>query len=175
MSQKLSYTDLLEIIDQVKSRLQQDPIVQKTFQDYGCDLEEITYVPICFAKLDVSARTDHGIIYLNEDLIKDGDFNDDDHYLVHELTHFCQQTTGDGPTEGSTDDTYLDNKYEQEGFQNQTAYLSETQGDGVASEYVDQVLDHHDVPKQEKEKKKRELLQLAVQRFGLKKVAKQLR
>jgi hypothetical protein len=131
------------------------------FQEYEVDLDEIDLIPICFSELEVSARTEHGIIYLNYSLLSDGDFENDDHYLAHEIDHFLQQTTGSQPTQGSTDDSYLDNEFEQEGFQTQTKYLSETKGDEAAEQYVDKVLDHHEVEGKERKEKRKELLQLA--------------
>jgi hypothetical protein len=111
--------------------------------------------------MDVSARTDHGIMYFSTKLLEDGDFDKDDHYFVHEMTHFLQQTTGDKPTPGSDDGEYLDNPAEKEGFQNQTEYLADTRGDLEAEKYVNQVLEHHDVPKRKREQRREELLQLA--------------
>lgn len=163
---KIPHLQLLKIIEKIKARLKTNETVQKVFKKYGLNLDEIDYIPVCFADIDVSARTDHGIIYLNYGLLADGDFEEDDHYLVHEMTHFAQQTTGDGPTEGSTEDTYLDNKYEQEGFRAQTEYLSETRDDSAAKNYINKVLDHHDVPTKERDKRKEQLLQLAAELRG---------
>lgn len=158
---QLPHSKLSKALDRVKKRLKNNQVVKDMFKKFKIDLNELDFVPMCFADLDVSARTEHGIIYLNYSLLADGDFDKDDHYLTHELTHFCQQTTGDGPTKGSTDDNYLDNPAEQEGFKNQTEYLSETRGDDAAKNYVNKVLDHHDVPEDERGKRKRELLNLA--------------
>jgi hypothetical protein len=152
---------LSKVIDEARERLKQDEVVQEMFDKFDVDLDELDYIPICFADLPVSARTEHGIIYLNYKLLEKGDFKDSDHYLVHEMTHYLQQTTGDGPTQGSNVDDYLDNPYEQEGFQNQTKYISETKGDKEAEKYTDKVLDHHDVPDEEREERKDDLLQLA--------------
>ena len=151
----------LEIINRVKNRIKNHPVVIEMFKEYGVDPEEINLVPMCFADLPVSARTDHGIIYFNFKLLEDG-FEDDDHYIVHELTHYLQQTTGTRPTKGSDEDDYLDNKEEIEGFQNQTEYLADTRNEDAAEDYVDQVLDHHEVSdKKERDKRKKQLLQLA--------------
>lgn len=157
---RISHAEALEIINGIKERVKKHDALKEAFDKYGLDIDEVDDIPVCFADVDVSARTDHGIIYLNWGLLDEG-FPKNDHYLAHEMTHFAQQTTGDGPTEGSTDDTYLDNKYEQEGFQVQTEYLSETKGDDVAEKYIDNVLDYHEVPKDEKSEKKKELLHLA--------------
>jgi hypothetical protein len=163
----ISKSEASKIIDKAKERIKSHDAVKDAFDKHGIDIDEVDDVVICFSDLDVSARTDHGIIYLNWALLDEG-FPENDHYLAHELTHFAQQTTGDGPTEGSTDDTYLDNKYEQEGFQVQTEYLSETKGDDVAESYIDNVLKYHEVPKSERAEKKKELLQLASNQLKLK-------
>lgn len=148
-----------DLIDIVKQRVKKSDAVKKVFEKYKLDIDEIDLAPVCFADLDVSARTDHAIIYLNWQLL-DGDPNNIDHYLAHEFTHFCQQTTGNSPTKGSTDDTYLDNPAEQEGFSAQTEYLSETRDPEIAEEYIENVLDHHDIDGKERSEKRKKLLRL---------------
>lgn len=156
---------LRKMLAKAIDKIREDETVINMFKDYKVDLEELDLIPIAFGDLDVSAKTDHGIIYLNYQLLDDG-FADDVHYLVHEITHYLQQTTGSQPTQGSTDDTYLDNENEQEGFQNQTEYISREDGEEAAEEYVEQVLDHHDVTdNKERKSRKDELLSIA---FNLK-------
>jgi hypothetical protein len=158
----IPHKKLRPLIEKVRNRVRQHPVVQKMFKKYKVDLEEIELIPMCFADLDVSARTDHGVMYFSTKLLEDGDFDKDDHYLVHEMTHFLQQTTGDKPTPGSDEGEYLDNPAEKEGFQNQSEYLAETRGDLAAEKYVNQVLNHHDVKgKSERRKRRIELLELA--------------
>lgn len=162
MSTKTPQKDL-QIIKSIIDELQDDPTVKDIFKKYKIDIEEIHLLPIAFSDMDVSARTDHSIIYLNNSLKEDDSFPDNvKHYLVHELTHVAQQSTGTKPTKGSTDDTYLDNKDEQEGFQNQTEFISREHGEEVAEEYVEQVLDHHEVTdNMEREERRDELLSIA--------------
>lgn len=156
-----TFKERLDLIDSVRQKLKKSETVQKLFKDFGVDLSEIDLIPICFKNIDVSARTEHAIIYLNTALLeKPGQI---DHYLTHEINHFLQQTTGNKPTQGSTEDDYLDNPYEIEGFQNQTKYISETRGDEAAEEYINKVLQHHHVPSKEKEERKNQLLELASQ------------
>lgn len=148
-----------QILDVIRNRVKNHPVVQKFWCDeYGLDIEEIDLIPMCFDDIDVSARTDHAIIYFNRNLIG----QNFDHYMVHELVHVAQQTTGTKPTKGADSGDYLKNNEEIEGFQNQTEYLSETRDDDTAEEYIEQVLDHHDVHDEgEREEKKDNLLQLA--------------
>lgn len=154
--------DELELIQKIKDRIKNNQTVKEVFDKYDIDVSEIDLVPVCFADVDVSARTNHGVIYLSRNLLDKPESID--HYFCHELVHFLQQTSGDGPTKGSTDDTYLDNKYEQEGFQNQTKYISETRSNDAAEAYTNQVLDHHDVEGKERQDKKKKLLRLNAMR-----------
>lgn len=150
------------MIDELRQRVKGHETVQRMFKEYDINLDEIDLIPIAFADLEVSARTDHAIIYLNYRLLQDGNILNNDHYLAHELSHFLQQTSGTKPTQGASDGSYLDNKYEIEGFQNQTEYISDTRGDDVAEKYVEKVLDHHEVSDlKEREERKDQLLQLA--------------
>src|SRR3990167_6472565 len=150
---KIPKKDLLKLINNVKQRVKKHDVVKEVFGKYGIDIDEIDLVPMCFADIDVSARTERGIIYFNYKLLEDGDFEKDDHYMVHELSHFAQQSYK--PTKSSDDGDYLENSAEQEGFQNQTRYISDTRGDEKAEEYINKVLDHHKVedPKERREKR----------------------
>lgn len=157
----IDHKKLRPIIEKVREKIKNHPVIKKMFNDYDVDLEELDLVPMCFANLNVSARTDHCTIYFNIKLLDDG-FEEDDHYMVHELQHFLQQSTGKSPTKGSDSGDYLDNKEEIEGFQRQVEYLSETRDEDKAEEYVDQVLDHHKVyDDDEREERKNKLLELA--------------
>lgn len=158
-----------KFIDKVRADIKKHPVVKEMFKEYGVDLSEIDLFPICFAELEVSARTDHGIVYLNTSLIEEDGFDPDaiNHYLVHEITHILQQTTGTKPTQGAEQGNYLDNESEIEGFQKQVEYLADTKSEEVAEEYVDQVLDHHDVQKG-REKKKDELMDAIARKFEFK-------
>lgn len=138
-----------KLIESCIDKIKEHDVIIDLFDEYGIDLDEIHYIPICFADLDVSARTDKGCIYLNRTIDK----NEIDHYLVHEICHWAQQTTGNKPTQGANDGDYLENKYEIEGFQNQVEYIADTRSDDDAEEYVDQVLDHHDVDSGREDKK----------------------
>lgn len=144
---------LLRIIDKAKEFVKKDETMQKVFNDYDIDINEIDYIPMYFAELDVSAKTDHSVIYFNYKLLQDGDFFDDYQYLIHEITHYIQQSTGNGPTQGAADGPYLENSAEQEAFQNQIKFLSDHFGDDKAEDYVDDLLAHHEIksPKKQKE------------------------
>ena len=134
---------LLKLIDRAKKYLKQNSVMKDVCKEYGADINDIDLIPIRFGDLDVSARTEKGIITLNYKLLCDGDFFNDYHYLVHEATHYFQQCFGDTPTQGASEGDYLKNPYESEGFQNQVEYIDHQHGEEEAENYVDHLLDHH--------------------------------
>lgn len=158
---KIPLKILNRMLDKLRDFLKDDETTQRMFKEYGVDIEEIYLIPMTFAELDVSAKTDHGIIYYNYSLLADGDFIKDYSYGVHEMTHWLQQTAGDKPTQSADDGEYLDNPFEQEGFQNQVEYIANQEGDDEAEEYVDNLLEHHEIDdKKEKKDKKKKLMKL---------------
>ena len=159
----MQHSESMNIINEVRESIKNSDVIKEMCDEHGVGVDYIDLVPMAFAELDVSARTDKGCLYFNFKLLNDGDFQKADHYMVHELRHHFQQCHGDGPTHGSTDDDYLDNEFEQEGFQAQTEYIDETRGRDAADQYVEKVLDHHEVPEDEKKSRKDELLQVAAQ------------
>lgn len=149
--------DLFKIIDDAKNEIRNSDTLEKIFNEYNIDSDELDLIPICFSDdIDVSARTDHGIIYLSTKLLDS--IEEIPHYLIHEITHYAQQTTGDKPTKGSGYGNYLDNKEEVEGFKNQVEYIADENGEREAEDYIDKVLDHHDIEGKEREEKKNNLL-----------------
>ena len=155
---KLPYASLNRMIRKMREYLKRDGVVQEMFKEYEVDIEEIDLIPMRFGNLDVSAKTDHGVIIFNYKLLTDGDFFKDFSYGVHEMTHWLQQTTGTKPTKSSDDGNYLDNPFEQEGFQNQVEYIANQFGDGEAENYVDDLLDHHDIDDDKEFEEKKETL-----------------
>jgi hypothetical protein len=151
---KLPYKSLKRMIDKMRKYLKENKIVQDMFKEYEVDIEEIDYIPMMFGDIDVSASTNHGVIVFNYRLLCDSDFFKDFSYGTHEINHFLQQTTGKQATKSSDDGNYLDNKFEQEAFTKQVEYIADQFGEGEAENYVDDLLDHHEV---KNKKKKNEL------------------
>jgi len=159
---KLPYKSLNRMIKKMREYLKNDGVVQEMFKEYDVDISEIDLIPMRFGNLDVSAKTDHGVIIFNYRLLTDGDFFKDFSYGVHEMTHWLQQTTGTKPTKSSDDGSYLDNPFEQEGFQNQVEYIANQFGPGEAENYVDDLLEHHEVEEGKEFKEKKETLMAKV-------------
>lgn len=152
--------ELIQLLDSVKEKIKNNHVYIDMCKEYNVDADYIDLVPMWFSDIPVSGRTDHGIIYFNYKLLEKPE--ELDHYMVHEILHTCQQCLGEKPTKGANDGEYLDNKFEQEGFQAQTEYLSDTRSPEVAEKYIDKVLDHHDIDnKKERKERKKKLLNLA--------------
>lgn len=159
---KMPYQSLNRMIKKMREYLKKNEVVQKVFAEYDINIEEIDYIPMMFGDLDVSAKTDHGVIIFNYKLLTDADFFKDFSYGVHEMTHWLQQTTGNKATRSSDDGSYLDNPYEQEGFQNQVEYIADQFGEDEAEKYVDDLLEHHEVEDKKEVKEKKETLMAKV-------------
>ena len=154
---KINPSELLKLINKAKLFLESNEVWIDICKDHEVSPNIINIIPMTFGKIDVSAKTYKGVIILNYKLLQDGDFFEDYSYIIHESTHWLQQIFNDKPTEGSSDGDYLDNPYEVEGFQNQVEYISDQFGDLAADEYVDELLDYHEIEGKEFEDKKDEL------------------
>lgn len=156
-AKKLSPTILLKEINKMKKKIKSNHVWKEICQKYNLETDELDYVPMAFANLDVSAKCDHGVIYFNYKLLCDG-FENNYSYALHELTHFADQTAGDKPTKSSDDGNYLDNKYEQKAFQNQVEYIADQFGEEKAEEYVDDLLEHHEIDSKTEMEEKKDIL-----------------
>lgn len=140
---KVPPATLLKLIDRAKKFLKTNDVFHDMCEKYGVSTSIIDVIPVKFGDLEVSARTEKGVITLNYKLLCDGDFFNDYHYLIHECEHYLQQCLGDKPTKGADDGDYLHNPFEQEGFQRQVEFLDHQHGKEEAENYVDHLLDHH--------------------------------
>lgn len=139
----------------MKSKIKDDHEVKEKFEEYGVPLSELDSVSVEFADLDVSAKTKDEKIYINKQLIEKGE--DPTHYLVHELVHYLQQST-DNVDHNKHKKEYLDRETEMEAFQSQVDYKKRDESPEEAEEYVDGLLEYHDIEGDDKEEKKDELL-----------------
>lgn len=140
---KISKEELKKIIDKGRDFVKNHKTIKDKFKEYNVDLSEIDTVPIIFKDIDVSAKTEQGIIYLNYELLCDGNFEKDYSYLAHELVHYLQQTATEGGTDPHED--YLKNPDEQEGFNIQIKFIEKEYGKNEANKYIEHLLDHHEV------------------------------
>jgi hypothetical protein len=142
----------------MKECVKKDKAVIEKFKEYDVPIDKIDDVHVEFADLDVSAKTKDKKIYLNREMLNpDSKVKDPTHYLAHELTHYLQQLTGNTAGHQSVED-YLDKPTELEAFQVQVDFKERHEGEDEADEYVEDLMDHHDIDDEgERKEKKKEL------------------
>jgi hypothetical protein len=158
-AKKISPRVLLKIIQRAKDYIKKTDVYKDMCKKCDVDIDVIDLVPVKFGDLDVSARTERGIITLNWKLLCNGNFFNNYHYLVHECDHYYRQCYGERPSKGADDGSYLDNPDEQAAFQKQIRYIDDEFGEDEAEDYVEHLLNHHDVKNsKEREDKKEKLM-----------------
>lgn len=146
-------------LEHIRKALKKEPIALKEFEKYKRDINEVNNVSIQFdPDLDVSAKTVNGDIFLNAKMLEDN-WQDYFHYILHEITHYLQHTSGDCNGHGKSNEEYLDNPAEIEAFKNQLHYREKTEDKKTVNKYLKDLFDKHNVPKKEREEKKEELLE----------------
>jgi len=149
---------LLKLINRLKEELKKDDVMKEICEKFDVDISEIDMIPVKVAPLDVSAKTDAGVITLNSSLFKKEKLDKILSLLLHETVHYFQQC--DKPTKSANEGDYLSNPSELEAFQHQVEFLDDNSGKNKAEQYVDQVLDHHDKKGKERKDKKNKLMKL---------------
>ncbi len=141
----------------IRAKAKKEPLVLKKLKEYGLDKDLIDDVSVQFDKnLDVSAKTINGKIYLNADMLKEN-WQDYYHYFCHEIIHSAQHLSGKCSGDNK-EDSYLDNPAEIEAFQTQIKVREKTEPKEDVVEYVEDLMDRHNIPKNERAEKKKELL-----------------
>ncbi len=148
---KISPKTLLKLIQRSKNFLKTNKVMQEICDKYDFDIEDLDLIPVKFDDIDVSAKTDKGVVTLNLQLLEDGNFFKNIGYLVHEFGHHIQQSNE--PTQSADDGDYLMNPSEQEAFQYQIKFIDDQFGEDEAEDYTEQVLDHHEETGKERTKK----------------------
>lgn len=153
--------DELEILSRVRQDLKEDPVVIKLFKDKKKDMELIDGIPIDFSdEIDVSAKTINSRIILNKRLLHEP-YDILYRYAVHEVVHSLQHIDIDGGENNYDDYEYLDRPDEVEAFQYQIESDKNRRGEDEVVEYVEELIDYHDIPEHEQDDKKEQLLERA--------------
>jgi hypothetical protein len=150
---------LLKLIQRGKDALKKNRVYKDMCKDHGVSPEIIDVVPMKFGDLDVSARTERGVITLSYKLLTDGSFESDVMYILHEMEHYLSQVYGEKPTPGASSGDYLKNPAEQDAFIRQIEYIDDMYGEDKAEDYTDHLLDHHDKSGRERKKLKDKLME----------------
>jgi hypothetical protein len=154
----VSIEDSVKLIKKIKDTLKEKVVIKDVCKEYGFSIDIIDGIIIKFDKIDTSAETVNGEMILNTSLTNE-DFDVLMRYPVHELVHVFQhmerEGTGGDPYHGMK---YLDRPDEVEAFVAQIKDEGQTRGTNKAEEYVNELLDYHDIPENKKDKYKNNLL-----------------
>jgi hypothetical protein len=148
------------LIEEMRSAAKKDPGLKAKFREYGLDTDELDEIKIAFGDLDVSAKTKNLRITLNRKLLTPAEsaFEQSMPYLIHEAIHVAQQLTGN--LQGAQAKDYLDKATELESFKAQVDYKKRNEGEDEAKDYVEELLDYHDVEGKKRKEKRKKLLGL---------------
>lgn len=156
---KASLHDELDILSRIRSDLKEDPVVLKLFEDKGKSLELIDGIPIDFSdEIDVSAKTINSRVILNKSLLSET-YDILYRYAVHEVVHSLQHLDIENRVDDYEELDYLDRPDELEAFQYQIEADKNRRGEDEVIEYVEELVDYHDISEYKKEDKKEELLE----------------
>lgn len=154
----LSIEDSVELVKKIKESLKESDIAKEICRENGHDIDVIDAIVIKIEPLDTSAETVNGEITLNESLA-DEEFEILMRYAIHELVHVFQHMEREGEPDPYEKLHYLDRPDETEAFKVQIEYEAEERGKNEAEDYVDELLEYHDIPEEKREKKKEEFLE----------------
>lgn len=155
---KFATKEEAEMVEQIVKLLKEHPNVKELFEHYNIPLDDIENIPIEFADMDVSAKTKDGKITINKALVEDKNFIEDLHYIVHEMVHVLQQKVGKNKEYGDLSCVkYLDNPLEIEAFKQQISFIEKYKSLADADEYLDKLLNFHELDGTERKRKRNEL------------------
>ena len=154
-----SVMERIMLLSEIRSTLINDKIAKEICKENKIDKDFLLGVPISFDELDVSAKTIDGSIILNKKLIEK-EFDIVMRYVIHELVHAIQHADGKSKDNGDKERDYLDKETEVDAFVEQIKFDKENRGEEAAEEYVEELLDHHNLTGKKREEKKEELLEL---------------
>lgn len=145
-------------VKELKELVKKDEVFIDKCKEYDTDPSFVDSVKVSFSPtLDVSAKTINGEIFLNDKLFHD-DMSVQARYILHELTHCLQQDNN--MVSGKTDkEDYLDDENEQEAFGAQIAYMCEHEDAEEIQNYIENLLDHHNIKGKERREKAKKIIE----------------
>lgn len=154
---KTELQDSIELLAKIKQELRENDIAIEVCKEYGFEIDILDGIQFEFVDgLEASAKTTNSFIQLNSNLI-DEDFTIIMRYSIHELVHALQHMKLVGLDEFEGEE-YLDREDELEAFQYQIEYESDECGQEQAEEYVDNLIEYHEIPPENRADKRKELL-----------------
>lgn len=154
---KTNLHNIIELLAEIKRTMRNDDVVKEICKEHGFDIDILDGIPIEFIEdLEASAKTTNSCIKLNSNLL-DEEFEVIMRYAVHELVHALQHMLPDNYN--CDDEEYLERPDELSAFQYQIKYEDKERGKDKAEEYVDDLIEYHEIPPEKQENKKEELLE----------------
>ena len=151
--------DELEILSRVRQDLKKDSVISKLFKSKDKKISLIDGIPIDFSdEIDVSAKTINSRVILNKKLLHEP-YDILYRYAVHEVVHSLQHIDIDGTSDNYEGFEYLDRPDELEAFQYQIESDKNRRSEEEVVEYVEDLVDYHEIPDEHKENKKEQLLE----------------
>lgn len=155
--QKNTLKNKVEILSKIKTELLKSPVAKKICKEYGFSEDIIEGIQIDFEDIDVSAKTINSEIFLSNDLIPKG-LDIMIRYAIHELVHALQHMEREGESDPYDGKEYLDRPDELEAFQAQIEEMEKREGPGATKEYVNNLVEYHELPEEDADEKQKELL-----------------
>jgi hypothetical protein len=142
----------------IKSYLKSDEIYRELCDEYGHDLDILDGIAVVFTNdIDVTAKTINAKVFLNSALL-DEKIEIIARYLLHELTHCFQHMEKEGKKRKEKNKVYLNRPEELEAFQYQIKFDSKKRSEDKVNKYVNDLLSYHNIPKENRPKKRKELM-----------------
>lgn len=155
-SQENFIEDSIQLVADLKQDLKENPIVIEICHENGFDVDILDGIPISFGEAETTAETVDGKIVLNKKILHD-DLTLIKRYIVHELVHVFQHMEREGMPDPYKQYQYLERPDEQEAFQAQVAFEAEENGKDSADNYVDDLLEYHEIEEPKKVQLKEKL------------------
>lgn len=154
----ISLKEEMEILNKIRKSLINNDIAKSICDDNGYDYWILKSVSIRFDDIKTTAKTVNGNIILSKKLLHKP-HETIMKYVIHELVHVFQHIEEYGKkTKSDKHFNYLNRKDEIEAFQYQLEFDKNRKGRKKVEKYVEDLLDYHEVPKDEVKEKKEELL-----------------
>jgi len=145
-------------LSNIRAYLLKNDVAEDICKEFGFDKNILYGVSISFdSEIDVAAKTTDSKMLLNTSLL-DEKFDIIMRYVIHELVHVFQHIKREGTDDPYDGMEYLERPDEVQAFQFQVEFQEDFSGENDAKEYVDDLIEYHEIDDNQKDDKKEELL-----------------
>jgi len=156
---KYSIEDRLFHLSNIRKFLLTNKVALEVCAEFGFEKDILLGIPISFSdELDVSAKTIDGEMSVSTELISEG-YDIMLRYIIHELVHVFQHMDNKSKKDLYPEHEYLDRPDEMQAFQYQIEFDESARGEKNVVEYIEELLDYHEIPRGEKKEKAVELME----------------